>query len=479
MKETATSGKILINGIWVDVPSTVPVINPACHNETVGRVGYCDKKDVLNAVSAASTSLEDWATTDPESRAARIKVAAGALSDCAASLVELFVKESGKTLSEAERDIQRAIKIMELVASELPSWSAPELIEKEQSVWLRKRARGVTAVISPWNSPVFLSFRRFVPAIAGGNTIVLKPASYCPLTVLECFRIIQPYFPAGVLNLVTGKGEKVGQALVADPRIATVSFTGGTETGRNIIQTSASNIKKLLLELGGNDPAVVLKDAILNDQNIQRMTQSILRSAGQVCIAIKRIYVHESRREELLEKLASSFARIVVGNPLRKETTMGPLNNMDQFRVVNSLLESSRQSGLAVRTLGQKLDPDSWNSGFFILPSIVANAGHRDEITRCEQFGPVIPIISFDDNAQAIKWSNDTDYGLRASVWTSNRHEAERLAQLIHAGAIFHNNHGIFKDLHVEFPGLKQSGLNTESRHLGLDHFSDAYGLAD
>ena len=158
---------------------------------------------------------------------------------------------------------------------------------------------------------------------------------------------------------------------------------------------------------------------------------------------------------------------------------MGPLNNMDQFRFVNSLLESARQSGLEVRTLGQKLDPDSWNSGFFILPSIVANAGHRDEITRCEQFGPVIPIISFDDNEQAIKWSNDTDYGLRASVWTSNRHEAERLAQLIHAGAIFHNNHGIFKDLHVEFPGLKQSGLNTESRHLGLDHFSDAYGLAD
>ena len=479
MKETATSGKILVNGMWIDIPTTTPVINPACHQETVGRVACCDKKDVFNAVSAATTALEDWATTDPENRAARIRAAAGALADCTTSLIKLFVKESGKTLSEAERDIQRAIKVMEMVASELPAWSAPKLIEKEQSVWLRKRARGVTAVISPWNSPVFLSFRRFVPAIGGGNTVVLKPASYCPLTVLECFRIIQPYFPAGVLNLITGKGEKVGEALVTDHRIATISFTGGTETGRSIIQASASTVKKLLLELGGNDPAVVLKDAILSDENIRRMTQSILRSAGQVCIAIKRIYVHASRQKELLEKLASSFEQIVVGDPLHKETTMGPLNNKDQFSFVNGLLENARQSGLEVRTLGRKLDPDSWATGFFLLPSIIVNARQGDEITRCEQFGPVIPIIPFDDNEEAVDWANDTDYGLRASVWTSDRYEAERLAQLIQAGAIFHNNHGIFQDLHIEFPGLKQSGLSAESRHLGLDHFSDAYGLAD
>ena len=476
---TPTSGKVLINGDWIDVARTTPVINPARNVETVGHVGLCGNEEVDRALEAASSAFDEWSRCGPEDRAGRLKSAASALEGSLPDLIPLLARENGKPLREAERDIRRSIEMMEIVARDLPAWSAPELIEAGQPVWLRKRPRGVTAVISPWNSPVLLSFRRLVPAVGSGNTVVVKPASYCPLTVMECFRIIQAQFPPGVLNLVTGAGSTVGEALVRDARVSTVAFTGGTETGRRIVKAAASTVKKLFLELGGNDPAVVLEDAVLDESAIERMTRAILRASGQVCVAIKRIYVHESRQEELLEKLTAAFAQTVVGDPIRSGTTMGPLNNKPQFDFVSGLIEEARAAGSDVRTLGQKLDPHSWKAGYFMLPAIIAGAGHGDALVGCEQLGPVVPLVSFKDENQAVEWSNDTPYGLRASVWTSDRSRAENLADRIRAGAVFHNNHGIFQDLHVEFPGLKQSGLSRESRSMGLDHYTDSYGFAD
>ncbi len=476
---TPTSGKVLIDGDWIDVAQTRPVINPARNTETVGEVGLCGNDEVDRALEAAASAFDKWSRFSPADRAERLTSAAAALDESLPDLTPLFARENGKPLAEAERDIRRSIEMMEIVARDLPVWSAPALIDSGQPVWMRKRPRGVTAVISPWNSPVLLSFRRFVPAVGGGNTVVVKPASYCPLTVMECFRIIQAQFPAGVLNLVTGAGGMVGEGLVRDARVATVAFTGGTETGRRIIEATAPTVKKLFLELGGNDPAVVLEDAVLDESAIERMTRAILRATGQVCVAIKRIYVQESREEELLEKLMASFERTVVGDPLQSETTMGPLNNKPQFDFVSGLIEEARATGSDVRSLGRKLDPNSWRDGYFMLPAIVADAGHADTLVGCEQFGPVIPLVSFNDEDQAVEWSNDTPYGLRASVWTSDRTRAENLADRIRAGAVFHNNHGIFQDLHVEFPGLKQSGLSRESRSMGLDHYTDSYGFAD
>lgn len=476
---TATSGKVLIDGDWIDVARTRPVINPARNVETVGEVGLCGNEELDRALEAAASAFDKWSRFSATDRAARLTSAAAALAASLPDLIPLFARENGKPLAEAERDIRRSIEMMEIVARDLPGWSAPELIEPGQPVWQRRRPRGVTAVISPWNSPVLLSFRRFVPAVGGGNTVVVKPASYCPLTVMECLRIIQSYFPAGVLNLVTGAGSTLGEALVRDTRVSTVAFTGGTETGQRIIETAAPTVKKLFLELGGNDPAVVLDDAVLDESAIDLMTRAILRATGQVCVAIKRIYVQGSREEELLEKLMASFERTIVGDPLRNETTMGPLNNKPQFDFVSGLIDEARAVGSDVRTLGRKLDPDSWKEGYFMLPSIIAGAAHGDSLVGCEQFGPVIPIVPFKDENQAVEWSNDTPYGLRASVWTSNRTRAENLADRIHVGAVFHNNHGIFQDLHVEFPGLKQSGFSRESCSMGLDHYTDSYGFAD
>jgi acyl-CoA reductase-like NAD-dependent aldehyde dehydrogenase len=457
----------------------IDVINPAKFSEVVGRVPACSEAELDRTLDQAQSTLRTWSRTTPDDRASHLCAAARDLRGAQPELAKLFVRENGKPLREAEIDIRRSIELMEVVAADLPAWSRPDLIDPQQPVWARRRARGVTAVISPWNSPVLLSFKRFVPAIASGNTAVVKPASYCPLAISECVRIINGHLPTGVLSVVTGSGAVIGEKLATDERVRTIAFTGSTETGRRIMQLASGTVKKVFMELGGNDPAIVLRDAALTDEAIGRMTHAILRASGQVCIAIKRIYVHESRLDELVEKLAQSFDRVVVGDGLAPETTMGPLNNKSQFDFVNGLIEKSKRTGLNVMTKGRRLSPATWNEGFFILPSIVLGANESDELVRCEQFGPVIPIMTFNDDEEAIVRANNTPYGLRASVWTEDRAYAEAMADRIEAGAVFLNNHGIFRDLHIEFPGIKQSGFSRESRSAALDHYADTYGFAE
>ncbi len=458
---------------------TVPVINPARFSEVVGHVPIHTEADVDRKLDAASAAFKTWSLTPPEERAARLREAARALRNDLPALTTTFVRENGKPLREAEIDIRRSIELAELVATDLPGWLKPELIERRQHVWARKRPRGVAAVVSPWNSPVLLSFKRVIPAIATGNTVVVKAATTCPLTLSRTVDILNTCFPPGVVSLVTGPGSTVGEKLVTDERVRTVAFTGGTETGRRVMELASRHVKKVFLELGGNDPALVLEDAILDNEAITRMTNAVLRAAGQVCIAIKRIYVHESRMDELVEKLGQSFERVVVGDGLLTETTMGPLNNKPQFDFVARLIDSSKTAGLTVLTRGQKLMPETWNLGFFILPSIVLGAKESDEIVRSEQFGPVVPVMPFKDDEEAVHRANSTEFGLRASVWTSSSARAQKLADRLEAGAVFHNYHGIFRDLHIDFPGVKQSGFSRESRWAALDHYADIYGFAE
>ena len=455
------------------------VINPARFSEVVGQAPVCSERDVDAVLDQAQRAFKTWSRTTPDERAACLREAARDVRNALPELAALFVRENGKPLREAEIDIRRSIELMEIIAADLPEWWNPQMIDERQPVWARKRARGVAAVISPWNSPVLLSFKRFVPAVATGNTAVLKPATHCPLTITRCIQIINAHFPPGVLNLVTGSGSVVGEKLATDERVRAIAFTGSTETGRRIMELGARTVKKFFMELGGNDPALVLADAKLDREAVGRMTNAILRAAGQVCIAIKRIYVHESRYDELVEKLSQSFDRVVVGDGLAPETTMGPLNNKPQFEFVTALLEHCREKNLTVLTRGTKLAPETWQQGFFMLPAIILGAGQNDEIVQCEQFGPVVPIMKFSDEADAIARSNDTQYGLRASVWTARFDRAVQLADEIEAGAVFWNNHGIFRDLHIEFPGIKQSGFSRESRSAALDHYVDAYGFAE
>jgi acyl-CoA reductase-like NAD-dependent aldehyde dehydrogenase len=473
------SGKYLIGGQWIQAEKAANVINPANTSEVVGEVALCSKADVEQAVATAVKAYESWSQSEVEDRANRMRLAAGEIKEIVEENVSLLVRENGKALVEAKKDLLRVVDIMKQGAEELLEWWKPESLPGSQKVQIRKRARGVAAIISPWNSPLILTFKRVIPAVLTGNTVVVKPATSCPLTIMTFLKVVASYFPDGVINVVTGSGGVIGDALCSDPRVRTIAFVGSTETGKEIMRAASGTVKKLYMELGGNDAAIVLADAKLDDEAIKRLRFGILRAAGQVCSAIKRVYVHESRYEEVIGKLKKEFSHIRVGNGIQPDVEMGPLNNKSQYDYVNGLIKRAAESGANVITGGIQLDPESWDQGYFIMPTIITGVDQQSEIVRAEQFGPVIPILSFSDVDEVVRLANDSEFGLRASVWTEDESLVEKLADRLEAGAVFHNNHTVFQDLHLDFPGLKESGLSRETRHCGLEYFADSYGLAN
>jgi acyl-CoA reductase-like NAD-dependent aldehyde dehydrogenase len=473
------SGKYLIDGKWFQGEETADVINPADWNEVVGEVALCSKADVDQAITAAAKSFESWSRSEIKDRASRMHLAADELKSIVEENVTLLVRENGKVLVEAKKDLLRCVDIMHQGADELLEWWKPEILPGNQKVQIRKRPRGVAAIISPWNSPMILTFKRVIPAVLAGNAVVVKPATSCPLTIMTFLKVVASYFPAGVINVITGSGGVIGNAMCTDPRVRTIAFVGSTETGKEIMRAASGNVKNLYMELGGNDAAIILPDADLDAEAIKKLRFGVLRAAGQVCSAIKRIYVHESRYEEVIEKLKKEFQRVRVGNGIQPDVDMGPLNNKSQYEYVNGLIERAKESGANVITAGIQLDPDSWKQGYFILPTIITGVEQNSEIVRAEQFGPVIPVLPFTDIEEVVQLANDSEFGLRASVWTEDESMAEQLADQLEAGAVFHNNHTVFQDLHLDFPGLKESGLSRETRHCGLEYFADSYGLGN
>lgn len=475
----SVSAKSLIHGEWIQATKATGVINPANISEVVGEVGLCTQEEVMQAIDSANLAFSSWSQTAIEDRANQMNAAAQELKSIIEECVSLYVRENGKVLVEAKKELLRCVDVMVQGAKALMEWWSPQTIPGHQKVEIRKRPRGVAAIITPWNSPMLLTFKRVIPAVLAGNTVVVKPATNCPLTIMTFLKVVASHFPPGVINIVTGSGRMIGEILCCDPRVRTVAFVGSTETGKDIMRLASGTVKKLYMELGGNDPALILSDAVVDEAAVQRLRMGILRAAGQVCSAIKRVYVHESRYEEVVAKLTKEFQRVVVGNGIQPEATMGPLNNKAQFDYVKGLLERGAASGAQVIAAGRQLDPESWEQGYFMLPSIVTGVEQSSEIVRAEQFGPIIPILPFSDVEEAIRMANDTEFGLRASVWTEDEAKVIEIADRLEAGAVFHNNHTVFQDLHLDFPGLKESGLSRETKWCGLEFFADSYGLAN
>lgn len=473
------SGKYLVNGEWKEAKDTAHVINPANKAEVVGQVAVCSGEIVNEAVISAENAYKTWSRSEIEDRARRMNAAAEELAEHIEENVILFVRENGKTLVEAKKDLLRCVEVMKGSAAELLNWWKPEVIQGNQKVQVRRRPRGITAVITPWNSPMILTFKRVIPAILAGNTVVVKPATNCPLTIMTFLKVVAEHFPPGVINIVTGSGKVIGDTLCSDSRIRTVAFVGSTETGKDIMKKSAGKLQKVYMELGGNDPAIIFEDANMDEAAIKRLKMGILRAAGQVCSAIKRVYVHESRYDEVLQKLTKEFERVVVGDGIQPDVAMGPLNNQAQFDYVNGLLERTVKAGGKVITAGIQLNPETWNQGYYMLPSIVTGVNQQSEVVRVEQFGPVIPILPFSSLEEVVDYANDSEFGLRASVWTENEKLAIEMADRLEAGAVFHNNHTVFSELAIDFPGLKESGVSRETRHCSLELFADSYGFAD
>lgn len=462
---------VIIDGKIVEGKKKIEVRNPASYDQIVEICDAADSEQATEAVKAAWKAYPAWSKLDIKERADILEEAADRLEQLAveAEWPQLLTKEQGKVVSESMGDCMLPVFVLRLSSTMADKLIAQQEIVQDPPGWWRVKRDpiGVVSVISPWNWPVCLTWMPMQQALLAGNTVVVKPASNTPLTVSKTIEAVIDLFPPGVINFVPGSASEVGQILTTHPLVRKVAFTGSTESGIDVMMKAASTIKNISLELGGNDAAIVLDDADLSESTMERILWGVFMTSGQVCMAIKRLYVHESIYEEFVKSFTEMASEIVVGNGLDPRTTMGPLNNKEQLEKVKRLVEDTRKRGAKVVQVGKKLDEEAFEKGYFHLPTIITGVDGTFDVVNQEQFGPVIPIMSFRDDEEAIKLANDTPYGLGSSVWTTNEERGVKIAEQFEAGYTWINHHSVnVLELMAPFGGQKQSGIG---RSLGLD----------
>ena len=470
---------ILIDGKLESADAFREVRNPAKPDDVVGRFAAGTAGHARSAVEAASNAFPTWSEMSAVQRAELLLAAADEIEAGNSERAGILTREHGKTLGEAAHDVAGAPKILRYYAGLAERFDTPEVTDDDLGRIVRRHVpMGPMAVIVPWNAPVYLAYLMIAPALLAGNSLVVKPPSYTPLALSDTLAVLARHLPPGVLNSVPGSGSEVGSTLAADPAIRGIRFTGSTETGKELMRQAADTLKNIGLELGGNDPALVLEGATISDHLISEFVRGVYAGTGQICYNIKRIYVHASHHDELLERFTDAVSALTVGNGLEPGVTMGPLNNEAQFRFVNDLVERTRDRGADVRTLGSK--HHSANSeGWFVLPSVVSGVSPGDELVECEQFGPVVPIIPFDDEEEAVRLANQSEFGLAASVWDDDVDHAFGVAGRIEAGTVFVNVHRVgASDVAMEFGGFKQSGLGRGHGWVAVEECSELQVLA-
>lgn len=452
----------------------IEVRNPGRFAEVVGTVVDGTVADVDAAVKAAQAAASSWAATTADERIALFARIADEIDQQAEALATLVARENGSARDIVRRELMGAAAAFREVATYLPEKLESTHHESGAdgaSVTIARKPFGVVACIVPWNAPLILTANKIAPALAAGNAIVLKPSPFAPLGVTSIGRIAAAVLPPGVVNVVNGQGE-VGAALIGHRGVRKVSFTGGAETARHVMRQAADRLTGVHFELGGNDPALVLEDADL-EATADRIADSAFRRAGQVCFAVKRVYVPRALVAEFGRLLAERVDSITVGDALDPRATMGPLNNAGQFEKVRGMRDRAIAAGRDVRELGTVLDPEAWDDGYFMRPCVVLDAQHTDEIVRDEQFGPVLPVIAYDSEEEGIEMANDTEYGLCSSVWSRSLERAGLVADRIESGMTIVNSH-LFSPVgtrEIPFGGWKQSGIGWEASPYGIDEY--------
>jgi acyl-CoA reductase-like NAD-dependent aldehyde dehydrogenase len=392
-------------------------------------------------------------------------------------LAPLLVREHGGVMWEAQTDFALGTGVLQHTASLVEDFLRPVQFDDEQSfISVERVPRGVAAAIVPWNMPVVLTMMKLAPALATGNTLVLKPSPFAPAALALALQKIADLLPVGVLNIVHGEGD-VGAALTGHPLVRKVGFTGGTSTAQKIVESTAATIKNVTLELGGNDPAIVLDDVDI-DAALDRMLKGVYTRSGQICFAVKRIYVPRSLYRRFADAFCDRVNEYAVGHGLDPQASFGPLNNEAQYKKVLDLLDRTRNSSAELIELGRKLDPESWGNGYYVLPHVVRDVEHTAPVSCEEQFGPLVPLIAYDDEEQVIAWANDSDYGLGSSVWTTDAERGLAIARRIEAGSTFINTHAFESlDLRMPFGGVKQSGIGREFGAAGLSEYVEEHAI--
>jgi acyl-CoA reductase-like NAD-dependent aldehyde dehydrogenase len=450
-----------INGRLADAVRTLDVINPAT-GELLDRAPCCSAEQLDEAVSAARTAFATWRDTTLEERQVTLRKCATRVREHRDALARMITLEQGKPTATAQREVMGAARWIEHSAGLEPaSESVP--LDANRSAQVTRRPYGVVGAIVPWNYPIMSAAWKIAPALLTGNTVVLKPSPFTPLATLRLGELLLDLLPPGVLNIVSGTDE-LGAWMTSHPRIRKISFTGSIATGQKVYAAAAQDVKGLTLEMGGNDPAIVLGD-VDPIAVASRIYAAAFENAGQVCSAIKRVYVHRSRHDELVNELASLAAKAVVGSGLEEGVSIGPLSNAQQYQRVLELMSAAKADG-GVFAAG-KPEPLA-RPGYFIAPAIVTGLSDSSRLVAEEQFGPVLPVLAFDEVSEAIDRANATSFGLSASIWSTDVAKARALAPQIEAGTVWINQHmSILPQLPTV--GLKSSGLGAENGSWGLE----------
>lgn len=416
------------------------------------------------AVSAALGSQPAWARDEAVRRGA-LRAIEGVLKDNAEALAQVLCLEIGIPLKAAQLEVSMARAFLKHRAeAALPVDVIHD--DARESVRVVRRPIGVVGAILPWNAPLLIACEKMATAFLTGNTVVMKPSPLAPLAVTLFARLMAPVLPAGVLNLVPG-GDEVGAALVGNPLVGMISFTGSIRAGQAIMAAAGPGLKRLSLELGGNDAAIVLPDVDV-DRMAPRIFMGAFYRSGQICAAVKRLYVHEAVHDKLLGALVGLAKAMVLGDPQDAATTMGPLSNRPQFERVRALLDESIGQGGTASGGGQVVA----GSGFFLAPTLVTGLQADSRLVREEQFGPVLPVMPFARIEDAVRAANEGDYGLGASVWGRDTNAAAEVAAGLDAGSAWVNRHGVVLP-HIPFGGFKHSGIGRSNGIPGIDSYSE------
>ncbi len=451
-----------IGGKTVTANSYTDIRNPANTEEVVGQAPVATSEHLEQAVTAARKAFESWRFSNDKDRVEACQAIAKVCSDNAQELAVLLTKEQGKPLGGIGSNFE--LGGCAAWAGHTASLSLPDKVledSKEKKVIMKREPLGVVGSITPWNFPLIIAIWHIVPGIRTGNSVVIKPSPFTPLSTLRLVQLMNEVLPPGLVNVLSG-GDELGAELTNHPGIDKIVFTGSVATGKKVMSSAAKGVTPVTLELGGNDPGILLPGSD-PAQFVEGLFFGSMINSGQTCGALKRLYVHEDDLEAVSNALVEFSKNIPMGDGMQESALLGPIQNKRQFERVNELVEDAKKHGAKVLCGGKPLG----GSNYFYPVTFVTGISDGVRLVDEEQFGPVLPIISYSDLDDAIRRANDSEFGLDASVWGADRKETARVASLLEAGTVYENKHADIAP-HIPFGGIKCSGLGVEFGEEGL-----------